>query len=323
MSADTPADVRQFGPALPLTVVGGFLGAGKTTLLNHILANAKGRRIGIVVNDFGEINIDERLIARRTDRIVSLTNGCACCDFGGTLYDSLFQLLDAAGPLEFIVIETSGVADPDKVAEVGRVGRFFRLNLVVIVADAATVRSHVADRYLGDTIIRQLTAADLILINKTDLMEAAEIPELEAWLEKVAPGIPRIACRTAAVPVDMLLDVPPPDPRVRRAVGTGLVHDPHGRQFESWSFVSSRPFRTAALHDALAQLPRTILRAKGLVRLDREAERQTILHYVAGRWTLERGEPWPVMPQTEFVVIGLAGRFERAALEAVFTSALL
>ena len=324
MSEDKPVDVRGYGPALPLTVVGGFLGAGKTTLLNHLLANANGRRIGVVVNDFGEINIDERLIARRTDSIISLTNGCACCDFGGTLYDSLFQLLEAAGPLEFIVIETSGVADPGKVADVGRVGRFFRLNLVVVVTDAVTVREHAADRYLHDTIARQLTAADLILINKTDLVKAAELAELESWFDAVAPGVARIASRTAAVPVDVLLDAPPSEPLVRRIADSEQVHGHHaGRQFESWSFISSRPFRTAALHEVLARLPRTILRAKGVVQVDRAAERQTILHFVAGRWTLEAGELWPVMPQTELVVIGLAGRMEVPALEEAFKGALL
>ncbi len=304
----------------PLTILGGFLGAGKTTLVNRILANAGGRRIGVVVNDFGEINIDERLIARRADGVVSLTNGCVCCDLGENLFDALLRLRDRPDPPAFMVVETSGVADPGRVAAIGKVGRFFRLDMVAVVADAAGVREHAADHYLGDTILRQLRAADLLVVNKADLVDEAALATLGGWLDAVVPGVRRMTCSRADVPIDILLG--PSVGTLPRTTAAASPSHPHDARFRSWAFVSHRPFRTERLRRLLAALPDWVLRGKGILMLDEAPGRQTIFQLVGRRWDLAPGEAWSGPAQTELVMLGLDARFDAAALEQAFTAAL-
>jgi G3E family GTPase len=303
----------------PLTILGGFLGAGKTTLVNHILANAGGRRIGVVVNDFGEINIDERLIASRADGVVSLANGCVCCDLGENLFDALLRLRDRPDPPAYMMVETSGVADPGRVAAIGKVGRFFRLDMVAILADAACVREHAADRYLCDTILRQLGAGDLLIVNKADLVDAATLASLGRWLDAAAPGVRRMTCSRADVPIDILLG--PCAVTAPRAAAAFPAHA-HDARFRSWSFVSRRPFRAEALRRLLDALPDGVLRGKGILLLDEAPERQTVFQLVGRRWELTLGEAWGGQAQTELVMLGLDARFDAAALEEAFTEAL-
>ncbi|MGE8641526.1 MAG: CobW family GTP-binding protein, partial [Achromobacter sp.] len=153
---------------IPLTVVGGFLGAGKTTLLNHVLS-ASRRRAAVLVNDFGPIDIDAGLVAQQADAVIRLANGCVCCSMAGGLDDALARVL-ALDPLpEWIVIEASGVSDPSRIAQVGMCDPLLQLEGVVVLVDVANVRALAADPLLSDTVARQLKAADLLVLNKTDL----------------------------------------------------------------------------------------------------------------------------------------------------------
>ena len=155
------------GP-LPVTVVGGYLGAGKTTLVNSLLRQANGRRLAVMVNEFGALPIDASLVEAADERIVSLTGGCVCCSYGEDLVSSLAMLAALEPRPEHVLLEASGVAFPGAIA--GTVGLLagFDLDGAVVLADAETVRGRAADRYIGSTVRRQLAQADLILLNKCE-----------------------------------------------------------------------------------------------------------------------------------------------------------
>src|SRR3954468_6949498 len=157
---------------VPVVLVAGFLGAGKTTVVNHLLAHAEGRRIAAVVNDFGAINIDAELIAGATDGVVSLSNGCICCTLEGDLLRTLAGLLRRDPRPEFIVIETSGVADPTDIVRNLMdpvIWREAPLETVLCVVDATLP----VDR-LDDALLRsQIKAADIVALSKVDLADAA------------------------------------------------------------------------------------------------------------------------------------------------------
>jgi G3E family GTPase len=196
---------------LPLTILGGYLGAGKTTVLNHLLRHADGRRIAIVVNDFGAVNIDADLIEARDERAISLAGGCVCCGFGDDLLDTLRGLRDARPPFEHLVIETSGVALPANLRATVSLLQGVRVVATLVVADAETVRQQAADRYVGDTVREQLRAADLLLLTKGDLLPEARLDEVEAWLRGQAPA-PVLRAVMGAVPPEVVLGVPEDPP---------------------------------------------------------------------------------------------------------------
>src|SRR6476660_1586084 len=192
--AGAPAGCRELIVPVPILLVTGFLGAGKTTVVNHILAHAGGRRIAAVVNDFGAINIDAELIADASDGVVSLANGCICCSLEGDLLRTLAGIHRRNPRPDYIVIETSGVADA---ADIVRnlmdpvIWKEAPLETVLCVVDATT-----AAETLNDALVRsQLRAADLVALSKVDLVDAAG----RAKLRDVVRGL-----RPAAVVVDAL-----------------------------------------------------------------------------------------------------------------------
>ena len=179
---------------VPILLVTGFLGAGKTTVVNHLLAHAEGRRIAAVVNDFGAINIDAELIAGASDGVVSLSNGCICCSLEGDLLRTLATLLRRDPRPEFIVIETSGIADPSDIVRNlmdPLIWQEAPLETVLCVVDATT-----SAETLNDALLRsQLRAADVVALSKVDLVDAADRAQLRDAIR---------AQRPAAVVVDAL-----------------------------------------------------------------------------------------------------------------------
>lgn len=154
------------GVRIPLTVIGGFLGAGKTTFLNALIREGIPNDSLIVVNDFGEINIDAELIDYRDDRMVQLSNGCICCTLGGSLAERLAQAMRLHDGPEAIFIETSGVADPARIADIARVSGRLELKEVVCLVDGGRARSHEADALIGETWRAQVRSASRILVNR-------------------------------------------------------------------------------------------------------------------------------------------------------------
>ncbi|NBY25830.1 MAG: GTP-binding protein, partial [Betaproteobacteria bacterium] len=191
---------------IPTLIVGGYLGAGKTTLVNHLLRHADGRRIAVMVNDFGELTIDADLIEGAEGSVLALAGGCVCCSFGSDLLGALQDVLQRKPPPDLILIETSGVALPAAVARSARLLPGLRIEGIVLMLDAETVRQRSADPYVGDLVRQQLLDADLLILNKTELCSPIALAELHAWLPTMTtPGTPVVPANQARVPPELVL----------------------------------------------------------------------------------------------------------------------
>jgi G3E family GTPase len=191
---------------IPVTVLTGYLGAGKTTLLNRILSEPHGKKYAVVVNEFGEIGIDNDLVVGADEEVFEMNNGCICCTVRGDLVRILDGLMRRKGKFDGIIVETTGLADPAPVAQTffvdENVGRKTRLDAVVTVADAKWLKDRLQD---APEAKNQIAFADVILINKTDLVSAAELDDVEARIR----GINRYAkvhkTERAQVPLNEVL----------------------------------------------------------------------------------------------------------------------
>ena len=191
---------------IPTLIVGGYLGAGKTTLVNHLLRHTGGRRIAVMVNDFGELTIDADLIEGAEGSVLALAGGCVCCSFGSDLLGALQDVLKRQPPPDLILIETSGVALPAAVARSARLLPGPRIEGIVLMLDAETVRQRSADPYVGDLVRQQLLDADLLILNKTELCSPTQLTELNAWLPSMTTaGTPVVAASQARVPPELVL----------------------------------------------------------------------------------------------------------------------
>ena len=256
---------------LPVTVIGGYLGAGKTTLVNHVLRSSD-ERIAVIVNDFGEISIDEDLIAAAEGDKLTLANGCICCTLADGFAAALNTVRSAEVPPERLLIEASGVADPAQIAAYGHTPGL-RLDAVVVLADAEQVRRQANDRWVADTVRLQLAAADLLVVNKVDLLsDAAAADALCDWLAGLAGQATVVRTSRAAVPIDVLLGPEPDDDGVDTLDRSGPDSNaaqamPAGEDlFESQTVVLDGPVPMPLIEALLADLPDGLARLKGFVQ---------------------------------------------------------
>lgn len=254
---------------LPTLVIGGYLGAGKTTLVNHLLRHASGQRIAVLVNDFGDINIDADLIRGQFGDVLELSGGCVCCSFGADLVGALMRVSARIPAPDVVLIETSGVAMPGAVARSARLVPGLSVLGVVAVLDAMTVQAQAQDRYVGGMVMQQIQEADLLLLNKVDLLSSAELIQTQTWLAGLNTTASRLDTSQSAVPTSFwtLLD------DLRTPGGGGWTSDGRLRrppmqdaatQFETRSF----QLRTGVdVHTLKAELDGQVhvLRAKGWV----------------------------------------------------------
>ena len=278
--------------AIPFTVIGGFLGAGKTTLLNRLLRGATGRRFAVMVNDFGALDIDGRLVADHGGDTIALTNGCLCCTIGDSLVTTLLSLLERPERFDHIVVEASGVADPARVADLAVLEPRLSRDGVIVVVDAAHVRERAADRRVGDTVTRQLAAADLLVLNKVDL--AHDLAALCGWLSTHAAA-PILEAHHADVPLDLLFGLD----RHGGPAGCGTADG-----FASWSYEWLEPVERetvlAMLRDAAG-----VLRAKGIVRFADAPARRSVVHLVGHRLDVSDDGPWSDNTASRLVLLGV------------------
>ena len=191
--------------SIPIMLLTGFLGAGKTSLLNHLLRNSQGLKIGVIVNDFGSVNIDSMLVSAQTDTALELSNGCICCSLEGeSLDDAIGQLAHRGSRLDYIVIEASGLAEPRELATMLRLQRndyaHFDSLVTIVDADNFEKNNQAAKNVLGD-----LAVADLVIVNKVDLVGAKKLADIRKAVRLAAPqsrllesSHGRVDCRPAA-----------------------------------------------------------------------------------------------------------------------------
>jgi G3E family GTPase len=315
---------------LPFTVIGGYLGAGKTTLLNHLLTNTQGMRIAALVNDFGSVNIDAALIRSHEGDTINLANGCMCCSIRDNFAMTIDHIRKRAADFDRIVIEASGVADPVKIAQYGQMYQL-PLDGILVMADAEQVRTQAQNKYVGDTVIRQFAQADLIILNKIDLISAPDLAELQDWFTQLAPGTPVINVVQSRVPINILLgshrghaveDVPREDISVDAADPHAHHAQDHRHTFETWMLERAEPVSREALEQFARGLGTEIYRAKGFVYLQEDPTHRYIYQQVGARWSLEPDVAWhdapqTQLPQTQLVVIGRSGAADLESLASL------
>ena len=332
--AATTGGARPQEEPVPVTIISGFLGAGKTSLLNHILNADHGLRVAVLVNDFGEINIDAELVSGVSgESTINLTNGCICCSIRDDLLEAAVRLIQDPNPPEYIVVETSGVSDPVAVSLTFLAAELqsrTRVDSVLTVVDAEQI--HQVNEKHRRLAVDQIAMADIVVLNKLDLVSEEEREGLADFVRDTVPRARILEATFGKVPLDLVLGVGTYD--LHRFAGkSGLDvhvhadgeahehehHTDHTLVFNTWCYATDRPLSRGAVRDAVGTLPATIYRAKGFVYLADNPGRKGVVHVAGKRARLITGEPWgDESPGTQLVFIGEEGGIDNCELQSRF-----
>jgi len=313
---------------LPVTIITGFLGSGKTTLLNHILTNQQGLKTAVLVNEFGEIGIDNELIVSTDDNMVALNNGCVCCTINEDLVQAVYKVLERPEKIDYLVVETTGLADPLPVALTflgTELRDMTRLDSIVTMVDCS---NYSLDLFNSQAAYSQIAYGDVIVLNKTDLVDEADVDALEIKIRDIKEGSRILRTQKAEVPLPLVLSVGLFESD-KYFDSTESKHEHHHHDhdhdhhhhdhdhdhhhhhsnhlevdgFTSLSFESDKPFAIRKFQYFLDnQMPENIFRAKGILWFD-ESPKRHIFHLSGKRFTLEDDE-WKGEPKTQLVFIG-------------------
>ena len=333
-TSSAPAmDIPKHG--LPVTIITGFLGSGKTTLLNHILTNQQGLKTAVLVNEFGEIGIDNELIIKTDDdNMVELSNGCICCTINNDLVEAVYKVLERKDSIDYLVVETTGLADPLPVAMTflgTELRDMTRLDSIITVVDSENFS---LDLFNSEAAYSQIAYGDIILLNKADLVDEANLDALEVRIRDIKEGARILRTVKGQAPLAALLSVglfesdkyfaeeaKEPDHHDHDAHEDHAAcdHD-HGKcdhdhehhhhsnhlendGFTSVSFESDRPFNIRKFQHFLDnQIPTNVFRAKGILWFD-ESPKRHIFHLSGKRFSLD-DDQWVGTPKNQLVLIG-------------------
>jgi len=270
----------------PITLITGPLGSGKTTLLRHILAT-RPTKIAIVMNEFGEIAIDTKVIEGKNVRIAELGGGCVCCSLLGEFEAAVNEIIARVGP-DIIIVETTGLAEPEAlVFNIQEALPQCRLDGVVSVIDADML---VRFPELGHTTRLQIEGADILLLNKIDLVQPQQIEPFEAKLRELNRTATIVRTERCWIDPDLLFGIG----HEKKVAPPQHKHQP---EFESFTFTSEKDFSRNCFEGFVDSLPANVHRAKGFVRFSDGAQ---LFNFVSGRWDLEPFES----AETQLIFIG-------------------
>lgn len=281
---------------IPVTILTGFLGAGKTTLLNYILKEQHGYKFAIIVNEIGKIGIDGQLVENAKEEIVEVSNGCLCCTVRKDLVKGVQNLIKRGG-FDYLLIETTGIADPGPVAQtflnIPQLQQHVQLDSIITVVDAEQIERQMLD---VDTAREQIVMADFLLINKTDLVDEAHLQKIEAKARELNPHAQLFRTNHSQVNLKELLDMHAFDLDRKLSVDPEFLNElnqRHHHEVVSFSFEFDRPFIIESFERLVGELSEKekVFRSKGFLAIAGNP-RRAIFHGVNNRFTIMWDRLW-------------------------------
>lgn len=322
---------------VPVTLLTGFLGSGKTTLLNRILNGEHGLRVGVLVNDFGAINIDAELVEGLEENTIRLTNGCVCCEIRDDLVNSLEELLKREDEIDYVILEASGVADPEGIVMTFLDQRYkdlLRIDSITCIIDAEAIFRDGDNGSLNMLKLRQIGFADMVILNKVDLVSKDHVEVAREWIDQQLQRVRIIETVRCEVPLEILLAVGRFNPEIMvsnyesKNVEEHKPNNHHGHgtlgaMFQTWSYESDKPFSIEALREFVRrELPASIYRCKGIVYAANNPGKRHALQVVGRRTEINELDEWGNRtPKTQIVAIGSS--INKEALRSKFDGCIV